>query len=170
MTVVLVITILIAVGAAARGAFMLACRTAVLATRFSHPYSQESRHLDDGFYVLDLAKRNITYGPPPKDGIVRVNYSYNGKDYRKDVNVGDKRATEPEKSVTLWIDPQNPNNVAAHGPGYWLGVAAIFAFGAALTNHHFSSAVKAISCVGQEDIAQCSDLQPMAEQLLRHRR
>jgi len=169
MTVVLVITIIIAAGAAARAAFMLSCRTAVLATRFSHPYSQESRHSDDSFYVLDLAKRNITYGPSPKDGNVRVDYSYNGNDYRKDVRVWGKGGTEPEGSITLWIDPQNPNNVTAQGPVYWSSIAALFAFAAALTNHDFNSAVKKISCAGEDDRAQCSDLQPMAEQLLKRK-
>ena len=56
---------------------------------------------------------------PVRDVCARAHYSYDGADYSNDVTVTVVKGWGPKDDMLLWIDPVDPDNVTARGPGYW---------------------------------------------------
>ena len=72
---------------------------------------------------------------------MRVEYEVGGKEFEHDIetrSIDGLDLTAPDDKPILWTDPNNPERVENHGPGFWvlalltvgLAAAAIFQFAA----------------------------------------
>jgi len=116
--------------------FLCLFRTQVVGQLIRHDYDDAERQYERLSMQLTLGQSSGWGEPtdqiPVRTVCTKVGYSWNGKDYRRDVNVTVVKGWEPKSSLKLWIDPKNPNDVTVNGPSYWfcwLFFVSIFALG-----------------------------------------
>lgn len=67
-------------------------------------------------------------------GDMRVEYEVEGKRFEHDIEtrqVVGLDMTAPDDMPILWVDRNNPQQVAAHGPGFWVVALLVVGFAAA---------------------------------------
>ena len=71
---------------------------------------------------------------PFHTGDMRVDYAVSGKHYERDIethSIDGLDLTAPDDMPILWASRDNPQNVAAHGPGFWVIALLVVGFAAA---------------------------------------
>jgi len=162
-----------ALAVAARVVFLVLLRTQVIGKTISHNYSPELLQRDKRFYLADLYQYKYGGRVPQRKISFLVEYSYDGRSYRNTVDKWVIEGNQPKSSISLWIDPHNPDNVTAQGPGYWFILLLVLALGAVLWRPAGNAILDKIfptcTAAGQNCRTSADSLKPLGEDMFKHR-
>ena len=96
--------------------FLCRYRVPVLGQVIRHDYDEATRRFEWGG---DLGDWSPTEGFHLRSVCARISYHYKDIEYRNDIELTVMQGTEPESLLRLWINPANPKQVTAQGPGHW---------------------------------------------------